>query len=194
MQYQAAIKDMVIDYELIRRDVKNPRLEFKEGQLYLIVPHAHKEHEAIIHRHRRWIVNRYSRMEKLKEISMDVELVANRSVVELKELVHSFVLRTGKELGVEPERIGFRRMRTKWGSCSSKKNLNFNSYMRHLPENMIEYIVFHEMIHLIELNHSQRFWNHIQKRFPDHKEYENMLAAYWSLIQEQCVVSSYREP
>ncbi|SFM48403.1 M48 metallopeptidase family protein [Methanolobus profundi] len=190
MQLQATIKDMVIDYELIHRDVKNPRLEFKEGKLYLIVPHAHKDHEMIIHRHRRWIYNRYSRMQKLKDITRDVELVAERSVQELKEIVHSFIEKTGQELAVEPKRTGFRRMRTKWGSCSSKGNLNFNSYMRHLPDNMIEYIVFHEMVHLIELNHSQRFWNHIQKRFPDYKEYENMLAAYWSLIHDRYVAQS----
>ncbi|WP_340819720.1 M48 family metallopeptidase [Methanolobus sp. WCC4] len=190
MQCQASIKDMVIDYELIHRDIKNPRLEFRDGRLYLVVPHSHKDHEMVIHRHRRWIYNRFSRMQKLKEISRDVELVADRSLAQLKELVHSFVSKAEKELHVEPKKIGFRRMRTKWGSCSSKGNLNFNSYMRHLPEDMIEYIVFHEMVHLIELNHSQRFWNHIMKRYPEYKESESMLAAYWSLIHERYVAQS----
>ncbi|WP_319508815.1 M48 family metallopeptidase [uncultured Methanolobus sp.] len=190
MHLQASIRDMVIDYELIRRDVKNPRLEFRDQRLYLIVPHSHKDHEKIIQRHKRWIYNRYSRVQKLKEISQDVELVAGRSVEELKELVNSFIAMIGDELGAKPQRIGFRKMKTKWGSCSSRGNLNFNSHMRHLPDRIIEYIVFHEMVHLIELNHSHRFWNHIKERFPDYKEYETMLAAYWSLIQKQCIGQS----
>lgn len=190
MHFTTSIKDMVIDYELTRRDIKNPRLEFRDQQLYLIVPHAHKNHEKIIHRHRRWIYNRYSRMEKLKDACSNVELVKGRSVEELKELVNSFAIRIEAELGVKPQRIRFRKMRTKWGSCSSKGNLNFNSYMRHLPEGIIEYIVFHEMVHLIELNHSPRFWNHIKERFSDYKEYETLLAVHWSLIQKQCIDQS----
>ncbi len=190
MHFTANIKDLHIDYELIRRDVKNPRLEFRDYRLYLIVPHAHKDHEMIIHRHRRWIYNRYSRMEKLKEVCSNVELVKGRSAEELKELVNSFIIRIEAELGVKPQRIKFRKMRTKWGSCSSKGNLNFNSHMRQLPDRIVEYIVFHEMVHLIELNHSPRFWKYIKERFSDHKEYETMLAAYWSLIKKQCIDQS----
>lgn len=190
MHFTTTIKDLVIDYELIRRDVRDPRLEFRNNHLYLIVPQAHNDHEKIIQRHRRWIYSRYSRIQKLKDVCSDVELVTGRSVEELKKLVNSFITKTGKEIGVKPQRIGFRKMRTKWGSCSSKGNLNFNSHMRHLPDRMVEYIVFHEMVHLIELNHSQRFWNHIKGRFSDYKEYETLLAAYWSLIQKQCIDQS----
>lgn len=192
MHIQASIKDVVIDYELIRRDVKNPRLEFRNKQLYLIVPHAYKDHEKVIYRHRRWIYNRYSRVQRLKELSQNIELVTDRTIGELKELIYSLITKTENELGVKPQKTSFRKMKTKWGSCSSKGNLNFNIYMKHLPDRMIEYIVFHEMVHLIELNHSQRFWDHIKARFPNYKDAETMLTAYWSLIQKQHI-SPYRE-
>jgi len=178
--------DMVIDYELIRRDIKNPRLEFREGQLYLIVPRSFREHEKVIHRHRRWIYNRYCALERIQRISHDVELVTHRSVDELKDLIHNFVSQIGNDLGVRPENVRFRKMKTKWGSCSSKGNLNFNTFMQYLPDEMIEYIVHHEMVHLLELNHSPAFWKHVKKRYPDYKESETRLAAYWSLIRKNC--------
>ncbi|MEZ5334460.1 MAG: M48 family metallopeptidase [Methanolobus sp.] len=193
MKFQASIRDMVIDYELVPGDVKNVRLEFNNEQLFLVVPDTkmgHIDHEKIVQRHRRWIYNRFLKLHRLKNISENICLVNDRSLEEFKELVKSIVTCTGDELGVKPEKVRFRKMKTKWGSCSSKGNLNFNSHMRHLPESMVEYIVFHEMVHLIELNHSQRFWNHIKIRFPDYKEYEAKLAAYWSLIQKQCFPQS----
>ncbi|WP_407283058.1 M48 family metallopeptidase [Methanolobus sp. WCC1] len=186
MRCTASIRDVVVDYELIRRDVKNPRLEFHEGELYLIVPKSFREHEKIIRRHQRWIYNRYSKMQKIQDFSRDIELVTGRSVDELKSLIDRFVIIIGKELGVKPENVRFRKMKTKWGSCSSKKNLNFNTFMRYLPDEMVEYIVHHEMVHLIELNHSPRFWNHVKKRYPDYKESETKLSAYWSMIQQKC--------
>lgn len=186
MRLQVTIKDQVIDYDLIRQEVKNPRFEFREQGLRLIVPHAFKEHEKLIHRHRRWVYKRYSRIQELKILSQGLELTTCRSAEDLKELVCSFTFSIGKELGVSPVRTRFRIMKTKWGSCSSKGNLNFNSYMRYLPDRMIEYIVFHEMVHLIELNHGPRFWAHVKARFPDYEGYEKKLSGYWSLIREQC--------
>ncbi|WP_407355011.1 M48 family metallopeptidase [Methanolobus sp. WCC5] len=190
MRLQVTIKDQVIDYELIRLDIKNPRLEFREHRLHLIVPHDFKGHGELIHRHRRWIYRRYSRIQELKILSQGLELIACRSVEDFKELVSSFVSSIAEELGVAPVRTRFRKMKTKWGSCSSKGNLNFNSYMRYLPDEMIEYIVFHEMVHLIELNHSPRFWAHVKARFPDYESYEKRLTGYWSLIREQCYCQS----
>ncbi len=128
-------------------------------------------------------------MKEIKDISANIELVSNRSTEDFREFVHKLVSDNEEELGVKAQRVGFRKMRTKWGSCSSRGNLNFNSHMSHLPDRIIEYIVFHEMVHLIELNHSQRFWNKIKRKFPEHKQYDSMLAVYWSLIQDQCHLS-----
>ncbi|MBP1907819.1 M48 family metallopeptidase [Methanolobus bombayensis] len=185
MRCTVSIRDMVIDYELVRRDVRNPRLEFLEGELYLIVPRSFREHEKIIRKHQRWIYNRYSRLQKIQDLSQDIELVSHRSVDELKRIIQKYASEIEKELNVRPEKIRFREMKTKWGSCSSRGNLNFNTFMRYLPDEMIEYIVHHEMVHLIELNHSSRFWNYVKKRYPDYKESETKLAAYWSLIQQK---------
>ncbi|MDP2216711.1 MAG: M48 family metallopeptidase [Methanolobus sp.] len=184
MEHQVIIKDAVICYEVIRRKVKTPRLEFKKGRLKLIVPKDYSGHEKIIHRHRRWIYNRHSWLREMRAGAEEIQLT-ERPDENLRMLVKSMVSDISKELGVVPQAVHFRMMRTKWGSCSSKGNLNFNTHIRYLPEELIEYIVFHEMVHLIELNHSPAFHTHIKARFSDHRDYDRKLSSYWLLIHNQ---------
>lgn len=68
--------------------------------------------------------------------------------------------------------------RSQWGSCSHKKNLNFNYRIFFLPERLSDYIIVHELCHLKELNHSQRFWNLVAQLFPDYKALEKELKLY----------------
>ncbi len=185
MEHSIKIKDATIRYRVIHTKVSNPRLEFRDGKFQLFIPENYPDHERIIRKHKRWIYNRHIRMQRLLSASKDLELDRSRSEEELKGLVRTCVLAMGKELGVEPKAVRFRKMKTKWGSCSSRSNLNFNIYMRYLPRELIEYIVYHEMVHLIELNHSPDFWKHIEVRFGNHKHYEEQLSNHWFLIQEE---------
>ena len=72
-------------------------------------------------------------------------------------------------LGVEYGRITIRCQKTRWGSCSGKKNLNFNCLLMLTPENVRDYVVIHELCHLLEMNHSKRFWALVERMMPDHK-------------------------
>src|SRR3989344_7823061 len=66
--------------------------------------------------------------------------------------------------------IKIKKMKTRWGSCSKKKNLNFNARIATLPDPLIDYIIAHELCHLIEFNHSAKFWALVARTIPDWRE------------------------
>ena len=74
-------------------------------------------------------------------------------------------------------RVAIRDQRTRWGSCSSKQNLNFNYRIVFLPPHLADYIIVHELCHLLELNHSERFWAHVARACPEYVAHVQELRA-----------------
>jgi predicted metal-dependent hydrolase len=65
--------------------------------------------------------------------------------------------------------------KSNWGSCSRDKNLNFSVRLFLAPPEVLDYVIVHELAHLIEMNHSERFWNIVKTVMPDYKKYEKLL-------------------
>jgi len=68
-------------------------------------------------------------------------------------------------------RVAIRTTRTRWGSCSSQKNLNFNYKILFLPAHLQDYIIVHELCHLQELNHGAQFWELVAEQAPDYRQH-----------------------
>ena len=80
-----------------------------------------------------------------------------------------------KLVGVQYGRITIRNQKTRWGSCSSKGNLNFNCLLMLAPPEVLDYVIVHELCHRKEMNHSPRFWSEVAKVIPDYKKHEKWL-------------------
>ena len=78
-------------------------------------------------------------------------------------------------IGVEYGRIAIRYQKTRWGSCSGKHNLNFNCLLVNAPEEVLDYVIVHELCHIIEMNHSAKFWEQVGKVMPDYKKHRKWL-------------------
>ena len=83
-----------------------------------------------------------------------------------------------REMNVHFNMVRIKNVKTIWGSCSSKKNLNFNFRLFFLPESLIDYVCVHELAHLKQMNHSKEFWNEVEKQIPDYKKRRDELKRY----------------
>lgn len=82
------------------------------------------------------------------------------------------------QMQVEVNRMAIKEQKTRWGSCSSKGNLNFNWKLILMPECIQDYVVVHELAHRKEMNHSKAFWAVVEAVLPDYKERREWLRAH----------------
>jgi predicted metal-dependent hydrolase len=76
----------------------------------------------------------------------------------------------GKKIGVYPSRIMIKEQKTRWGSCSSLKNINYNWRIIMATEDIIDYLVVHEVCHLHHMNHSAEFWQLVETYIPHYQD------------------------
>jgi predicted metal-dependent hydrolase len=80
--------------------------------------------------------------------------------------------------GFSYNRIFIKNNKTRWGSCSSKNNINLSLHMMRLPQHLIDYVVLHELTHTIHRNHSKKFWKQLDKTTGDAKLLDKELSQY----------------
>ena len=80
-------------------------------------------------------------------------------------------------MGLEPKRITLRTMNRKWGSCSSGENITLNALLRFLPRHLVEYVVVHELVHLLVFNHGPEFKQTMSRYLPGWEVLERELSA-----------------
>lgn len=178
--------DKNISYQVKEKSVKYPRLELHAGDLVAVVPKERSfDVESFVNEHSSWILKRLQFVEKIS-LKLDIKL-KERSLSELRNEVDLNIIDNLEKLDVNFGNIRFQKMKTKWASCSSKGNLTFNTLLRFLPEDLVSYVVYHEMCHLIHLNHTKEFWNLVKEKYSSPKEYEKKLFRYWFVLKNKII-------
>jgi predicted metal-dependent hydrolase len=93
-----------------------------------------------------------------------------------KMLVEKSIRSFQSNFKVKPRSIRITDNKTNWGTCDSKLQLTFNWKLAMAPQKVIDYVVVHEMCHMVHLNHDRSFWRLVGKIIPDYEEQENWLA------------------
>ncbi len=86
-----------------------------------------------------------------------------------RALVHTRLMALNAHYGFTYNRVAIRDQRSRWGSCSQRRNLNFNYRLLFLPSHLVDYVIVHELCHLKEFNHGASFWALVAERCPEHQ-------------------------
>jgi predicted metal-dependent hydrolase len=94
---------------------------------------------------------------------------------EAARLINDMAERLSSQMGIHYQGMLIRGQKTRWGSCSQKKNLSLNWKLVMAPQPVIEYVIIHELLHLKEMNHSKRFWELVAQYCPNWREHKKWL-------------------
>ena len=87
-----------------------------------------------------------------------------------RKVIAARVAEWARQTGVTYGRVTVKKQKTLWGSCSAKGNLNFNCLLLRCPEDVMDYVIVHELCHRRELNHSPRFWAEVERILPEYRK------------------------
>lgn len=137
---------------------------------------SEKDIEEILKKKEAWISKHIEKIKETKERfeAEPTEKLTREKVIALAEealkVIPERVEYFAKVIGVTYGKITVRNQKTRWGSCSSKGNLNFNCLLMLAPPEVLDYVVVHELCHRKQMNHSKAFWLEVEKVLPDYKE------------------------
>ena len=164
-----------IKVTIIRSNRKTLSIQLKSGEIIARAPLRMKDKDiyAFIESKKDWIEKHLAAInEREKKLSDTVpftedelKTLAERAKVIIPERVKYYA----PKIGVSYGRITIRNQRTRWGSCSSKGNLNFNCLLVLFPPEVIDSVVVHELCHRKHMNHSPAFYAEVERVFPEYK-------------------------
>ena len=167
-----------MDFEIIRSARRSVSISIKSGRVILRAPYSLSDEKAekIIKKHEDWIISKIKisqeKAESRRDLSEDeIKLLKSEAKAYFKRETEKF----SNIMNLKYSRITITGAKTRFGSCSSKGNICFSYLLMLYPESAREYVIVHELAHLIEMNHSKKFYSIIEKYLPDYKERKKQL-------------------
>ncbi len=159
--------------EIKRRDPKAGKKEFVNGEGFLYLGKYYKltivdNQDVPLH-----FDNSFYLLRDYLPVARDVFInwYKERAYEKIKERVAFYA----QKRGLKYNRINITNAEKRWGSCSAKGNLNFSWRLIMAPLPVIDYVVVHELVHLVERNHTREFWAKVKLLMPDYEKYRSWL-------------------
>ena len=175
-----------IRISVIRSARKSLGLEVRDANTVLArIPTrvSDRELKAFVENHRSWILEKTEVMAEREEKRKSTpapppELLSKTDRMKIQLKIGKRVRHYCEAMGVTVGYVTVKNQKTRWGSCSAKGNVNFNYQLAFLPDELLDYVVIHELAHRRHMNHSRAFWAEVEKYCPDYLERREQLKEY----------------
>ena len=177
-----------MDYEIEHKDVgiiryiKNNRakriiISIKPEYVRVTVPRRQtlKNAQKFVDKKINWIKKHSNNMKVLTEKSKKLPKIDRE---EARKNLEKRLSELAEKHNFRYNCVSIRSQRTRWGSCSSKDNISLNMKLLHLPQQLIDYILLHELVHTRVKNHSKDFWNELETVVPNARTVDEQLREY----------------
>lgn len=159
------------------KKAKAPKREYHAGEIFyyfgeklnlVIKPHANKRPKVTVRDYSLnvWLYKGIAKADAKAALKKAVESFYKKKA---DEVIHDRLQFFNEQYGFIYNRVTLRNQKSRWGSCSRLKNLNFNWRLIMAPIEVIDYVVVHELCHLKEMNHSSRFWKLVENTIPHYQ-------------------------
>lgn len=179
--YKGMIKMKIGEYNVEVRRSKRKSAAIKitaDMQIVVYVPLyvSDNEIERMVISKSKWIDEHMLKVQSRIDERSKLEKITFEQVKELADQAVEYIPKRVKYYAEKENfvynKITIKNLVSRWGSCSTKGNLNFNCLLMLTPDYVIDYIVVHELCHLREMNHSEKFWAEVEKIMPDYQRAE----------------------
>lgn len=179
--YKGMIKMKIGEYNVEVRRTKRKSATIKitaDMQIVVYVPLyvSDNEIERMVISKSKWIDEHMLKVQSTIDERSKLEKITFEQVKKLADQAVEYIPKRVKYYAEKENfiynKITIKNLVSRWGSCSTKGNLNFNCLLMLTPDYVIDYIVVHELCHLREMNHSEKFWAEVEKIMPDYQRAE----------------------
>ncbi len=179
--YKGMMKMKIGEYNVEVRRSKRKSAAIKitaDMQIVVFVPLyvSDNEIERMVISKSKWIDEHMLKVQSTIDERSKLEKITFEQVKELENQAVEYIPKRVKYYAEKENfvynKITIKNLVSRWGSCSTKGNLNFNCLLMLTPDYVIDYIVVHELCHLREMNHSEKFWAEVEKIIPDYQRAE----------------------
>ena len=181
-----------MDYKLIRSKRKSIAIEIdRTGTVTVRAPYRmpNVAVKAFIEDKQDWIAKHTRRAQEKALETTDMEPLTEEELDRLYEEARKDIPKRveyyANLMEVDYGRVTIRCQKTRWGSCSTKGNLNFNCLLMLAPSDVRDYVIIHELAHRKHMNHSKDFWKEVEIMIPDYKEKRKWLNTYGEDIMQR---------